>query len=133
MIKNSMIRAMCIACVCFSGQAVFSQTQPVDVRVALTDAVTGYVTGRFYITLPDSNGISEVDAQLIDSIDDSLLFNHSFLFDQSSGLPEGLSWQRNGVEVELGTGTLPVRMAWVGRVRLKNTSNQWSDWYEFLF
>ncbi len=111
----------------------YTLAQPTDARVTFTVAPSGVVNGMFYVQLPDSAGYSNVDVQLIDTLEDSILFARNFVFDQTSGLPPGISWQRMGTELQLGIGTFPVRIAWLGKVRLKTSSGQWSDWYEFLF
>jgi hypothetical protein len=107
--------------------------QPSDARVTFTLATNGFLTATFDVQLTDSIGYSEVDVRLIDSIEDSTLYSRSFLFDQTTGLPTGNTWQRQGTNVQLGIGIIPERIAWLGKVRLKTTAGVWSDWYEFLF
>lgn len=111
----------------------FTFAQPIDARISFTPATSGFLTATFNIQLLDSTGYSEVDVRLIDSIEDSILYSRSFLFDQTTGLPTGITWQRQGTNVQLGIGTIPERIAWLGKVRVKTTAGVWSDWYEFLF
>ncbi len=108
--------------------------QPTDGSVTFTPTSTsGFVTGIFYVSLPDSTSWSAIEIHLKDQIEDSVLFSREYAFDQTTGLPAGISWERNGTDVYLGTGTLPVRLGWQGRARLKNNSNTWSEYLEFIF
>ena len=84
-----------------------------------------------YVLLPDSS-ISEIDVELGSKQNLTDLFDGSFVFDQSSGLPTGLSYSRTGLQVYLGLGNFSMPSAYFARIRLKNTSGTWSDWYEFI-
>ncbi len=111
----------------------FAQSQPTDARVTFTPAGSGIVSATFFVNLPDSTGFTDVDIKLIDILEEVILFERNFVFDQTSGLPAGITWQRNGTEVNLSIGTHIQKIAYLGKVRLKNTAGNWSDWYEFLF
>jgi len=121
----------CFVLLCFPISSL--NAQPADAHVELSPTFSGNISAVFYVKLPDSTGFTDVDIKLIDSLDDVVLFERNFVFDQTSGLPSGITWQRNGTEVNLGIGSHIQKIAYMGKVRLKNTAGLWSDWYEFLF
>ena len=110
-----------------------SQAQINSARVIFTPTTNNLNTGTFQIELSDSTGISEVEVQLIDPMEDSLMFERIYVFDQTAGLPNTITWQRQGTNVQMGMGNFPERLAWNGKVRVKTTIGVWSDWLEFLF
>ncbi len=107
--------------------------QPVSAHVGFGSTSNSVANAKFHIQLPDSTGITDVEVQLFDGLKDTLVFNRVFIFDQTTGLPAGLSWFRQGEQVQIGIGTVPVRLVWQGKVRLRNNAAQWSDWYSFMF
>jgi hypothetical protein len=117
-------------CSSFSG-AVMAQN--FTASVTLTPAANYMSAGVCQVTLADSSNTSRIELVLRDRVADSAWFSHEFIFDQVSGLPSGLSWQRNGVEVTLGLGLLPRQPGWNGRVRVKDASDNWSDPLDFIF
>ena len=84
-----------------------------------------------YVLLPDSS-VSEIDVELGSKQGMTDLFDAAYVFDQTSGLPAGQSYSRNGLQVYLGLGNFTVPTAYFARIRLKNNSGSWSDWYEFI-
>jgi hypothetical protein len=110
------------------------EAQPVKASAKLAPAATtGYVTGTCFVALPDSTSWSYISVELSDRINETILFYHEYAFDQSNSLPAGISWVRQGLDVTLGIGTLPKKLGWVGKVKLKNNSGVWSPPMEFLF
>ena len=110
-----------------------SSAQITEPRVMFTAAATGFNTGTFQLTLPDSTGYSEVEIQLNEMVEDSIIFSGVYVFDQSAGLPSGWTWARSGTRVTMGMGLLPEGNAWQGKVRVKPIGNGWGDWLVFLF
>ena len=88
-------------------------------------------TGEFYVALPDSN-ISEIELQIGTKQGLSDVFSHAFTFDQTTGLPTGLTFTRNGLSTYLGLGAITPNTVYASKVRLKNTSGTWGDWYEII-
>jgi hypothetical protein len=108
------------------GPFLLQAQAPLD--ATLSENASGEV---FYVLLPDSN-ITNIELTLGSKSNLDDVFNNTFSFDQTSGLPSGLSWTRNGLQVYLGLGNLAMPLAYHARVRLKNTSGNWGDWYEFI-
>ena len=89
-------------------------------------------TGIFSLVIPDSTNISEIELQIGSSENPSEVFEHTFVYDQTSGLSNGLSFSRSGVTINLGLGTLTPLNIYHVKTRLKNGSGAWGDWYEFV-
>ena len=98
-----------------------------------TDATLSFDSGQgtFYIAIPDSN-ISEIELNIGTKANLTDVFSHTYTFDQTSGLPSGLSFSRNGLNTYLGLGTVAQQNVYNSKVRLKNTSGGWGDWYEII-
>ncbi|MBL0340012.1 MAG: hypothetical protein IPP71_03290 [Bacteroidetes bacterium] len=88
--------------------------------------------GYFKVMVPDTNDVSEIEMLVGTDDNASEMFSHIFTYDQVSGLPSGLSYSRTGNEINIGMGTVTLLNAYNAKVRLKNGSNSWSDWYEFI-
>lgn len=110
-----------------------THSQITDARVVFTHATSGFNTGSFQLTLPDSTGFSEIEIQLSEMVEDTIIFNGIYIFDQTAGLPSGWSWVRTGTRVSMGMGLLPEGNAWQGKARAKTTTGSWGDWLVFLF
>ena len=89
--------------------------------------------GICHVVLPDSVGWSSINLEIKDKIRDSVLFNREYVFDQTTGLPTGITWVRDGNDVYLGTGNIPSKLGYRGKVRLKDSSGQWGDPLQFIF
>jgi len=116
--------------VCFT---TITHAQITNARVVFTPATAGFNSGAFHLTLPDSTGFSEVEVQLTEMVEDTIIFNGIYFFDQTSGLPSGWSWAREGTRITMGMGLLPEGNAWRGKTRVKTTAGIWGDWLFFLF
>ena len=88
--------------------------------------------GYFKVVVPDTNSVNEIEVMVGTESNSSEMFSHTFTFDQNSGLPSGVSYARTGNEIIVGMGTVTLLNAYNAKVRLKNTSNSWSNWYEFI-
>jgi len=97
------------------------------------DGVFNYVNGApvFYVEVPDSNAVSQIELTLGSDATQTDIFNHTFDYDVTAGLPSGFSFSRNGNKVYLGLGTFPDPSVYYAKVRLKNSAGAWSDYYEF--
>lgn len=109
----------------FFTQHLYAQT-PLD--ATLGENSSGQL---MYILLPDSS-VSEIDVELGSKQGMTDLFDAAFTYDQTSGLPSGQSYSRTGLQIYLGLGNFTVPTAYFARIRLKNNSGSWSDWYEFI-
>ncbi|MBK8873400.1 MAG: hypothetical protein KBH11_06450 [Bacteroidia bacterium] len=89
-------------------------------------------TGIFRLVIPDSTNISEIELQIGSNENHSEVFEHTFIYDQTSGLPTGLTYARDGANIRLGLGTLSALNIYHVKTRLKNGNGNWGDWYEFV-
>ena len=88
--------------------------------------------GYFKVVVADTNDVNEIEMLVGPDDNASEMFSHIFTYDQTSGLPSGMSYTRTGNEINVGMGTVTLLNAYHAKVRLKNGSNSWSDWYEFI-
>ena len=95
------------------------------------DASPGFNLSSFTIQLTDSTQIEKIEVTIgtADGLSDVL--NQSFVFDQSSGLSTGLAYARNANAVFLETGAITELPTYFGRVRLKLTNGQFTDYFSF--
>ncbi len=95
------------------------------------DASPGVNLSSFTIQITDSTQIEKIEVTLgtTDGLSDVL--NESFTFDQTSGLSAGLTYARNANAVFLETGTIAELPTYFGRVRLKLTNGQFTDYFSF--
>ena len=100
---------------------------PLDANLSLSSN-----TGIFSLVIPDSTNILEIELQIGSNANPSEVFEHTFVYDQTTGLPTGLSYSRDGVNINLGLGTLVPLNIYHVKTRLKNGSGSWGDWYEFV-
>ncbi|MBL7922569.1 MAG: hypothetical protein JNL88_00065 [Bacteroidia bacterium] len=105
---------------------------PVDAYVTTSAPVNDMVEGTGFITLADTNQVDLIELKL--GSGDGLydLFNYSFVFDQSSGLPTGCDWNRVGSKVILKLGSFPFSDVQFGMVRIKYHNGIYSDIYSFV-
>jgi hypothetical protein len=100
---------------------------PLDANLSISSN-----TGIFSLVIPDSTNISEIELQIGSGEDPSEVFEHTFVYDQTSGLSNGLSISRSGVTINLGLGTITPLNIYHVKTRLKNNSGSWGAWYEFV-
>ena len=95
------------------------------------DVSPGVNLSSFTIQLTDSTQIEKIEVTIgtADGLSDVL--NQSFVFDQSSGLSTGLAYARNANAVFLETGAITELPTYFGRVRLKLTNGQFTDYFSF--
>ena len=103
-----------------------SQT-PLDANLSISGN-----TINFSLVIPDTSDISEIELQIGSNENPSEVFEHTFIYDQTSGLPTGLTFARDGANISLGLGTLPALNIYHVKTRLKNGNGNWGDWYEFV-
>ena len=109
---------------CFSLNA--NAQAPTDVTLSVNAG-----TGLLYVALPDSNMV-EIELQIGTKPGLSDVFSHTFTFDQTTGLPTGMTYSRNGLNTYLGLGAITPNTVYASKVRLKSTSGTWGDWYEII-
>ena len=109
---------------CFSLNA--NAQSPTDVTLSVNAG-----SGLLYIALPDSNMV-EIELQIGTKPGLSDVFSHTFTFDQTTGLPTGMTYSRNGLNTYLGLGAITPNTVYASKVRLKSISGTWGDWYEII-
>ena len=117
--------------ICCLTQTVNSQAQtvapPLDSYVKNDGA-----TVTVFVTLPDSSTTTEIEVALGSKNNVGDLFSHTYTFDQTSGLPTGLTYSRQGTDVYLGAGSIVLTDAFNVKIRLKNSSGNWSSYYDYV-
>lgn len=88
--------------------------------------------GYYKVVVPDTNDVNQIEMLVGSDDNPAELFSQTLTYDQSSGLPTGVTYSRSGNEITIGMGTVTLLNAYHAKVRLKNSSNNWSDWYEFI-
>ncbi|MBK7967701.1 MAG: hypothetical protein IPK08_01600 [Bacteroidetes bacterium] len=108
---------------CFSLNA--NAQSPTDVTLSVNAG-----TGLLYVALPDSN-ISDIEIAIGTKPGLTDVFSHTFTFDQTTGLPAGMTFTRNGLNSYLGLEQLQqIRCILQGQTQ--NTTGTWGDWYEII-
>ena len=120
------IKLVLIAFLTFLSYEGKAQT-PLDANLSISNN-----TGIFSLVIPDSTNISEIELQIGSSENPSEVFEHTFVYAQTTGLPTGLSYSRAGVNINLGLGTLTPLNIYHVKTRIKNSSGSWGSWYQFV-
>ena len=117
----------------FSATTFIVQAQtPLDAFVTTTVPVNDSVVGTMFITLADTNQVDLVEIKLGSKDGVTDLFNYSFAYDQTTGLPAGYVWSRTGNKLILQLGSFAYSDVQFGSVRVKNASGVWSDAFAFV-
>lgn len=114
---------------CVQGQSIL------DASVRL-DSIPGSDTtkfGNFYVQVADTINVSEVEITLSSSEDSIDIASQIFQYDQTSGLPIPLEYNRVGNVIQLKIGPIPLIPTYFASVRTKDLTNIWSDRFIFIF
>jgi len=104
-----------------------SVVPPLDSYVSNT---SGTIT--VFVALPDSTTSSEIEVAIGSKNNNGDLFAHTYTFDQTSGLPAGLSYSREGTHLYLGAGAITLTDAYNVKIRLKDSGGNWSGYYDYI-
>ena len=115
----------------FSGISLHAQSN-FDAYVITSAPVNDVVEGTMFITLTDTNQIDLIEVKVGSKEGQADLTNHQFTYDQTSGLPAGMAWQRIGNRITLSLGSFAYSDLQFGYVRLKKSSGVWSDTFAFV-
>ena len=96
-----------------------------------TTIVNNYSDCAFIIELNDTT-IQSFEVGLRTARDTVDIFLHEILYDQSTGLPQDFTYQRNGQVITLIIGNRERLGYYYGQVRTKNSLGVWSEPYRFL-
>ncbi len=85
-----------------------------------------------FVSIADSINVSEIEVQIGGKSNADDILSHVYIFDQPTGIPNGLSYSREGLNLYLGMGAVELPPAFSVKVRLKNSSGNWSSWIEYV-
>lgn len=98
---------------------------------AVDSASSGIIKSSFVVQLTDSVQIDQIEVKVGSNEGLSDLLSYSFVFDQTSGLPNGFAYSRSAKRVSLETGTIAEFPTYFGRVRLKLSNGQYTNYFSF--
>lgn len=81
--------------------------------------------------LSDTLLIDQIEVKIGSNEGLSDLLSYSFNFDQTSGLPNDFAYTRIAKKVSLETGSITEFPTYFGRVRLKLSNGQYTDYFSF--
>ncbi|MBK7681508.1 MAG: hypothetical protein KA347_01935 [Bacteroidia bacterium] len=128
---SALTRCLVLLLFILTGNSLQAQSN-FDAYVITSQPVNDVVEGTMFITLTDTNQIDLIEVKVGSKEGQADLANHQFTFDQTSGLPAGMSWQRTGNRITLSLGSFAYSDLQFGYVRLKNSSGVWSDTFAFV-
>ena len=132
-LKSHLTKFFVLIFLLLNVQLVSAQLIIVDVSISLVATSGSQYTGSCSLVISDTLDCDLVAVELSDATTDSVMFYREYQFDQTTGLPSGISWARTGDHIILGLGTLPNVINWNARVRLKDSQGTWTAVDEFLF
>ncbi len=124
-------KTLLLLLILFSGIPLQAQSN-FDAYVTTSAPINDVVTGTMFITLTDTNQIGLIEVKVGSREGQVDLANQQFTYDQTSGLPSGMAWQRTGFRITLSLGSFAYSDLQFGYVRLKNNSGVWSDIFAFV-
>jgi len=129
--KNILLRLFLTLLVYCSSESVKAQI-PNDAYATTSATITnGRTACTYFVELPDTVSISEIEIKLGTREGFNDLVTHVFAFDVSSGLPSGFSYSRNNNKLQLKVGNVNESPIYFGEVRLKSTSGNWDAPFKF--
>ena len=129
--QSTLTRCFVLLLFILSGNSLQAQSN-FDAYVITSAPVNDVVEGTMFITLTDTNQIDLIEVKVGSKEGQADLANQQFTYDQTSGLPAGMSWQRSGYRITLSLGSFAYSDLQFGYVRLKNSSGVWSDAFAFV-
>ena len=128
---SALIRCLVLLLFILTGNPLLAQSN-FDAYVITSQPVNDVVEGTMFITLTDTNQIDLIEVKVGSREGQADLANQQFTFDQTSGLPTGMAWQRTASRITLSLGSFAYSDLQFGYVRLKNNSGTWSDTFAFV-
>ena len=128
---SALTRCLVLLLFILTGNSLQAQSN-FDAYVITSQPVNDVVEGTMFITLTDTNQIVLIEVKVGSKEGQADLANHQFTYDQTSGLPAGMAWQRTGNRITLSLGSFAYSDLQFGYVRLKNSSGVWSDTFAFV-
>ena len=128
---SALTRCLVLLLFILTGNSLQAQSN-FDAYVITSQPVNDVVEGTMFITLSDTSQIDLIEVKVGSKEGQADLANQQFTFDQISGLPAGMSWQRIGYQVTISLGSFAYSDLQFGYVKLKNNSGTWSDLFAFV-
>ena len=128
---SSLTKCLVLLLFILTGNTLQAQSN-FDAYVTTSAPINDVVTGTMFITLTDTNQIDLIEVKVGSREGQADLANHQFTYDQTSGLPAGMAWQRTGNRITLSLVSFAYSDLQFGYVRLKNSSGMWSDTFAFV-
>ena len=128
---SALTRCLILLLFIISGNPLQAQSK-FDAYVITSAPVNDVVEGTMFIKLTDTNQIDLIEVKVGSKEGQADLANQQFTYDQTSGLPTGMAWQRTGYRITLSLGSFAYSDVQFGYVRLKNSSGVWSDTFAFV-
>ena len=125
--------AFILMCMIIYAPKASAQLSIVDVSISLAANPAGQFVGTCNLVISDTLDCDLVAVELSDATVDSVMFYREFQYDQTTGMPSGISWNRSENHIILGLGSLSNMLNWKARVSLKDAQGSWTTWEEFLF
>ncbi len=100
---------------------------PSDSYISIDNSI-----GTVMVSIMDSTNISDIEVNIGSKNSFNDLFSHSFAFDNITGLPAGLTYSRENLNLFLGVGTLSFPPTINVRVRTRDISGNWSSYLEYI-
>ena len=114
----------------FSGIPLKAQI-PIDAFVTTSAPVNDKVMGTMFVTLADTNQVEFIEIKLGSNQGVFDLFDYSFVYDQTTSLPTGCTWNRVRTKLNLALGEFDYSDVQFGSVRVKS-NGVWSDAFSFV-
>jgi hypothetical protein len=97
------------------------------------DGVFNYVNGApvFYVEVPDSNAVSQIELTLGSDATQTDIFNHIFDFDVATGLPSGFRFHAMATKCIWDWELSLIHQSTMPKCDSKTVPAAWSDYYEF--
>jgi len=122
--------------ICILLLIIFGNLNPIKAQSVIppTDCSLTKDSLDYYVEIgiPDTLLVSQIELGIGTAFNSNDVLSYIFEFDQSTGLPSGYSYLRNGTMVNLGIGEMDFSPLVYVQVRIKSLGNIWSDWYQFV-
>ena len=128
-LKFLIVQFLLLMCCMFISETTKAQSvaPPLDSYISNNG---GTIT--VFVALPDSTTSREIEVAIGSKNNNGDLFSHTYAFDQTSGLPSGLSYSREGTHLYLGAGAIELTDAYNVKIRLMDGSGNWSAYYDYI-
>ena len=129
--KNILLKLFLTLLIYCSSECVNAQV-PTDAYATTSATITnGRTACTYFVELPDTVSISEIEINLGTREGVNDLVTHVFAFDVYSGLPSGFSYSRDKNKLRLEVGNVNESPIYFGEVKLKSNTGNWDAPFKF--